>query len=245
MDRRIFISTLASMPFISGARAAVPWKAEFISGSFDGKAYSAGLHITLDKGWKTYWRNPGDAGIPPSINISSENIQTVSIDFPLPLRIVEANGEALGYHDDVLFPINLLPKDPTKPFTAQLSSFFGVCEQVCTPAKFDANVQFEPKNPLSELITKWQMRVPQPSKFVNAANLDEKFLILDLNQPIKDIFVEGPDNLYFRAPDFEKESGKAWIKIDGLKNAKDLQGVDLRTTADANGQGLEQHVTVA
>lgn len=245
MDRRIFISSLASIAFTSSARAAVPWKAEFVSGSFDGKAYSAGLHITLDKGWITYWRNPGDAGIPPSINISGKNIQTVTIDFPLPLRINEANGEALGYHDDVLFPIKLLPKDASKPFDAQLSSFFGVCAEVCTPAKFDSQVKFEPKNPLSELITKWQMRVPQISQFVNAANLDEKFLVLDLNQSINDIFVEGPDSLYFRAPDFTKEVGKAWIRIDGLKNAKDLQGVNLRLTANANGQGLEQQVTVA
>lgn len=245
MDRRIFISTLMSLPFSATARAALPWKAEFVVGGFDGKTYAAGFRVIMDKDWKTYWRNPGTAGIPPYIEITGGNLASVTIDFPLPKRIIEESGEALGYHDEVIFPLTLKPIDATKPVAAHLSSFFGICAVVCTPAKFEADGKFALDNPQQFLITKWQMRVPQPAQFITATHLVDKFLVLELNQPIIDLFVEGPDNLYFRAPDFSKEAGKAWIKVERLKDTKDLLGIDLRITADANGQGLEQHVVVA
>lgn len=234
-----------SLPVIASAGAALPWKAEFIVGGFDGKIYSAGFRVIMEKGWKTYWRNPGQAGIPPHIEITGANLASTAFDFPLPLRIVEESGEALGYHDEVVFPISLQPLDMTKPINAHFSSFFGICAVVCTPAKFEADGKFATDNPQSFLITKWQMKVPQPAQFITAAHVSDRYLVLDLNQSLKDIFVEGPDRFYFEAPDFRKEQGKAWIKVDGLKNDGDLAGMDLRITADASGQGLEQHVTVA
>ncbi len=245
MDRRIFISTLLSLPLVTNARAAVQWQAEFIADGFDGKNYIAGLHISLAKGWKTYWRNPGQTGIPPDIKITGNNIESFSVDFPLPLRIIDGSGEAFGYHDEVVFPISIKPKDPNKPVSAHLASFFGVCAEVCTPAKFEADANFKIGAPQLSFLKEWQMRVPQTSQFIAASRLSEHYLVLELNQPLTDIFVEGPDRYYFGAPDFKKENGKAWIKVAGLKNDKDLLGLELRITADANGQGLEQQVVVA
>jgi DsbC/DsbD-like thiol-disulfide interchange protein len=249
MDRRIFISTLVSLPFAASARAALPWSAKFVSGGFDGAAYQAGLHIMLDKGWKTYWRNPGEAGIPPDIRaINAVNLEGLTFDFPLPLRIKDESGESLAYHDEVLFPLYLKPKDASKPVSVQMSSFFGVCAQVCTPAKFEGDLSFMPASapaPDAEMIATWQARVPKTGRIVTAAKVQEKFLVLDLQQAVNDVFVEGPDKYYFRAPDFKREAGKVWLMIDGLKNANDLKDVDLRVTADVNGQGLEQHIAVA
>ncbi len=245
MDRRIFISTLLSLPFAASARAAVQWQAEFVNGGFDGKIYAAGLHITLNEGWKTYWRNPGQTGIPPDIKIIGDNIESFTIDFPLPLRIVDGSGEAFGYHEEVVFPISITPIDATKPVSAHLASFFGVCAEVCTPAKFEADANFNIGAPQSPLIQNWQMRVPQLAQFISAAHISDHYLMLDLKQSLTDIFIEGPDRYYFAAPDFKKETGKAWIKVAGLKNDKDLLGLKLRITADVNGQGLEQEVIVA
>jgi DsbC/DsbD-like thiol-disulfide interchange protein len=249
MDRRVLISTLLSLPFAAPARAALPWSARFVSGGFDGAAYQAGLHIMLDKGWKTYWRNPGEAGIPPDIRaIIADNLDGLTFDFPLPQRIKDESGEALAYHDEVLFPLYLKPKDASKPVSAQMSSFFGVCAQICTPAKFEGALSFAPSSAPTaeaELIAKWQALVPRHGSIITSAKVSDKFLVLELRQSVSDVFVEGPDRYYFRAPDFNREAGKAWLAIDGLKNADDLKGVDLRITVDANGQGLEQHITVA
>lgn len=248
MNRRNILLALAGLPFAPPALAALPWAARFLGGGFDGESYVAGLYVQIDKGWKTYWRNPGDAGIPPTITATADNFASLTVDFPLPKRFVDAGGEALGYHDEVLFPLHLKPKDPSKPMSVHFSSFFGVCQQVCTPAKFEAMLSFTPKDaPSTEagLISKWQARVPSGSTFASSAQVNDSFLVIKINQPCNDIFVEGPDRYYFRAPDFAREAGKAFFKIDGLKNPDDLHGVELRLTADANGQGLEQRITLA
>jgi DsbC/DsbD-like thiol-disulfide interchange protein len=242
MDRRIFLANLLALPCATTSFAAQPWSAKFILGGFDGKAYAAGLHITLASGWKTYWRNPGEAGIPPSIKISGDNIASATFDFPLPQRLSDESGEAFGYHNEVLFPIVITPIDSSKPVQAHISAFFGVCEIVCTPAKLEIDSISDYFSTIK--IVEWQKRVPQLNNFVISAKIEEKFLILDLTQPVNDIFVEGPDRYYFTKPDFERESGKAWISIKGLKNSSDLKSVKLRITADAMGQGLEQVITL-
>jgi DsbC/DsbD-like thiol-disulfide interchange protein len=226
----------------------LPWSAAFIGGDFDGNAYQAGLHVMLDKGWKTYWRNPGDAGIPPNINATGDNLESLTVDFPLPIRIKDESGEALGFHDEVLFLLNIKPKDAAKPMNLQMSSFFGVCAKVCTPAKFDGTLDLSPNaTPSSDaaLIAQWRERVPKAGNIVTAAKVQDKILTLSLKQAVSDIFVEGPENYYFRAPNFNIDGSAATFIIDGLQKPDDLKGLDLRVTIDAMGQGLEQHIMVA
>ncbi len=250
MDRRIFISSLLALPLATKSFAsALPWTARFVQSGFDGEAYQAGLLIKLDSNWKTYWRNPGETGIPPQISaLTSTNLDTISLDFPLPKRFSDASGEAIGYHDEVLFPLRLKPKDFTKPIGVNLEAFFGVCQQVCTPAKINSQMEFTPSNapqPDAELISAWQARVPKFATIVKSFRLTETFLVLDLAKPFNDIFVEGPDRYYFTKPDFDREAGKAWIAIKGLKDPMELSATKLRMTADDKGQGLEQAITLA
>jgi DsbC/DsbD-like thiol-disulfide interchange protein len=248
MDRRIFISALMSLPLIAPARAAVPWSASFIVGGFDGKTYKAALLIDLDPGWKTYWRNPGTSGIPPDITAAGENLESMSIDFPMPVRIVDEGGETLGFHDEVMFILNLKPKDPAKPLRVDLSSFFGVCQKICTPAKFDGTLDFAPSstsNAEASDIAEWQNQVPRPANIVSSAKVKDKILTLQLKQEVKDIFIEGPERYYFRAPKFNLHGDEASFIVDGLKKSDDLIGAELRLTINAMGMGLEQRVTVA
>lgn len=251
MNRRFLISSLAALPFISTARAAVPYSAQFLAGGFDGKAYSAGLLVKLDSGWKTYWRNPGEAGIPPSITAEpNSNFASITVDFPLPIRIKDESGTAFGYHDEVLFPLMITPKDVGEPLSVHLSSFFGVCQKVCTPAKSEAMLSFSPKSPPTPdgaLIALWQKKVPTSSqKITEMANIKGKRLSLKLDGKFDDIFIEGPDRYYFGPPIYDSKSNEfAIFDVHGLKNDSELKGVELRITANANGQGLEQRVVVA
>ena len=249
MNRRFFITSLGTLPFINSARAAVPWSAQFLGGNFDGKTYSAGLYIKLEKEWKTYWRNPGDAGVPPSIMAEpNSNLTNIAVDFPLPLRIVDESGTAFGYHDEVLFPITITPKDVGQPLSVHFSSFFGVCQKVCTPAKFEAMLNFSPKSAPSTdaaMISKWQGLVPKRGEIVKSVRVVDKHLKLEFMSSVTDVFVEGPDNFYFGQPQFDSNGAIASLKVAGLKNDAELKGVELRITANANGQGLEQRITVA
>ena len=130
----------------------------------------------------------------------------------------------------------------------ELEAFFGICLQVCTPAKINSSLEFTPSSaplPDAALIAAWQARVPKAAIIATAFKVVEKYLVLDLAQPFTDIFVEGPDRYYFTKPDLKREPGKAWIGIKGLKEPSDLKATKLLITADDMGQALEQAIILA
>ena len=62
------------------------------------------------QGWKTYWRMPGDAGIPPQFDWSgSQNVKSVEVLWPAPQRFIDSGGETVGYKDRVVFPLRIVP----------------------------------------------------------------------------------------------------------------------------------------
>jgi DsbC/DsbD-like thiol-disulfide interchange protein len=248
MKRRILISGLFALPFARFAQAGQAWSAELLAGNFDGKAYQAGLHLFLQPGWKTYWRNPGEGGIPPDIKVEGANLASFVVDAPLPTRITDESGEALGYHDEVVFPLTFTPKDEAAPLSVSVKTFFGVCAKVCTPAKFAGELQFQPQSAPSaatKLLDAWIARVPKKKDFIAAYKVNGGELVLELRQPVDDIFIEGPDRYYFRKPDLAREKSKAFLKVDGLKSDSDLKGASLRITAAMQGQGIEQTISLA
>jgi DsbC/DsbD-like thiol-disulfide interchange protein len=98
-------------------------------------SHMAAVDLTLAPGWKTYWRSPGDAGIPPRFDWSgSENLAAVRIHWPAP-SVFESNGmQTIGYHDRLLLPLEVQPIDPTLPVVLSLKMELGVCDDICLPA---------------------------------------------------------------------------------------------------------------
>ena len=84
----------------------------------------AGFEIALAPGAITYWRDPGDAGLPPTLDFSaSDNVASVEPEFPAPKRIKEADGgEAFGYDGDVVFPLRIKLDRPSEARDAQAQS---------------------------------------------------------------------------------------------------------------------------
>ena len=73
------------------------------------------LEMTLQPNWKTYWRMPGDSGIPPSFDwTGSTNIGNAEVRYPAPAMYVDQAGRNIGYKTAVVFPIGLKPEDPAK-----------------------------------------------------------------------------------------------------------------------------------
>lgn len=100
----------------------------------DGGRHIAGLAIDLEPGWKTYWRAPGEGGIPPRFNWSgSSNLATVEVVFPVP-KLLDQNGiRSIGYDRDVVFPLIVTPRDAAKPVRLRGEIEIGVCEDICIP----------------------------------------------------------------------------------------------------------------
>lgn len=98
----------------------------------------AALHLQLAPGWKTYWRAPGDAGIPPVFDWSaSENVSSIRLHWPRP-SVFDLNGmKSIGYHDDLVLPVEVTPIDPSRPILLRLKADLGVCKDICMPAALD------------------------------------------------------------------------------------------------------------
>ncbi|MEM1237767.1 MAG: protein-disulfide reductase DsbD domain-containing protein [Pseudomonadota bacterium] len=101
----------------------------------NGMGHIAALRMTLEPGWKTYWRAPGDAGIPPMFNWSgSQNVQSVTPHFPVP-EIFNQNGmRSIGYQDEVIIPLHITRRDANEPIELNAELEIGVCEEICIPA---------------------------------------------------------------------------------------------------------------
>jgi DsbC/DsbD-like thiol-disulfide interchange protein len=116
------------------ARSAV----RLIAGSSPpGKAapLRAGIEIRIKPGWHTYWRYPGDAGVPPRFDFGgSHNVKTVDVLWPTPQRIPEHNLTVIGYASDVILPLAIVPQHWGKPVTLRLKLDYAVCEKLCVPA---------------------------------------------------------------------------------------------------------------
>ena len=103
--------------------------------------HMAGLRITLKDGWKTYWRAPGSAGIPPQFSfVGSANIQSVTPHWPVPEVFDQAGQRSIGYHDSVVFPLTIDITDGAAPTRISGQIDIGVCEEICIPVtlSFDA-----------------------------------------------------------------------------------------------------------
>lgn len=100
----------------------------------DGR-HIAALHLQLAPHWKTYWRSPGDTGVPPEFDWGgSQNVGAVTIHWPRP-EIFEFQGmKTIGYADELVLPVEITPKDPSRPVWLASDVSLGVCNDICVPA---------------------------------------------------------------------------------------------------------------
>jgi DsbC/DsbD-like thiol-disulfide interchange protein len=112
-------------------------KVRLIGGTLDVQGQDtilAGVQIRMDAGWKTYWRNPGDSGVPPSFDWSgSKNLKHAEVLYPAPRRFADAAGAAIGYVDEVVFPVKITPERPGAPVELKLNLTYGLCKDLCIP----------------------------------------------------------------------------------------------------------------
>jgi DsbC/DsbD-like thiol-disulfide interchange protein len=179
------------------------------------KSYLAGVEIALDEGWKTYWRMPGDAGVPPNFDWSgSSNVAALNVLYPAPTRMSEPAADTVGYKHAVLFPVEVVPKDASQPVRLALAVEFGVCREICIPAEARLSLALTPAQmasaPTPAMLAALE-KVPRPSGSRDAEDprVTRASAFLEGGQPHliivarfpkgergADLFVEAPDGLY-------------------------------------------------
>lgn len=245
-------------------------RARLIAGQVTDEAGSglyAGVEIRLDDGWKTYWRNPGDAGIPPRFDwTGSTNLAAAEVLYPAPHRFPDPGGQSIGYKNVVVFPVRLTPADPGEPIRIKLQLDYAACATLCVPAEADLalTVAAESSAPAIELAEALN-RVPRKEGGENDLPRVASLMVegegaarrikVEVVQPAAaeetDLFVEGPERWYLPLPEPETEHKNGAMRqiayriaLDGLPKGAALHGETLRLTVVNGTDAVEQEWTL-
>lgn len=136
---------LAAGPVASAlaAESASPWSetvytqvrlVSAVTATGTAESVPLGLHFKMEKGWKIYWRAPGDAGFPPKLKwAGSDNVKDARLAWPTPQRFKLFDIETLGYKDEVVLPLALVPETPGAAVKFAATVDFLTCDQICVP----------------------------------------------------------------------------------------------------------------
>jgi DsbC/DsbD-like thiol-disulfide interchange protein len=171
------------------------------------RSYLAAAQIKLAGRAITYWRVPGDAGVPPTFSFAgSDNLASAQVAYPAPQRIDEQGLQAFGYRAGVTFPIVIKARDPAKPVHLRLRLDYAVCDNICLPAR-DAAALILPQSGVSgadDIIAQAEAQVPVPltkdemAKDIAIRNDPDAaparwILTWKGTSPASDLFAEAPD----------------------------------------------------
>jgi len=192
----------------------------------------AGIQIKLDKKWKTYWRSPGDAGLPPSFNWSrSRNLKSARVLWPAPRRFPDPYGASIGYMDEVVFPVLIEPKDASRPVKLAVNFEYAVCKDICAPAeaklamKIGGSRKFSSAHDelLSRFVDQVPSQMPSGASTPSLRNVEidlasaKPHITMDVLFPGgekgADIFVEGPKFFYIPLPQKVRKGPEGQIRF--------------------------------
>lgn len=193
------------------------------------KSLSLGLEMQLSEGWHTYWRTPGDAGLPPTLNWQgSDNLAQANLLYPVPKRIEENGIQTIGYKGRVLLPLAATVKEAGKPLKLRLSLDLLVCAEICIPKHFNLSLDLPtaPADASSEkpIIDEALARVPVSAQ-------EAGLTITEVQLGAKDLRLTAHSHDKLAAPDLilETKSGQA-IAPSSMSMGLDGQTVTFRAT---------------
>ncbi|ABV95140.1 thiol:disulfide interchange protein DsbD [Dinoroseobacter shibae DFL 12 = DSM 16493] len=219
------------------------------------QSISAALAITLEDSWKTYWRSPGEVGLPPEISWEgSENIASVELLYPAPTRFRAFGIENFGYADEVNFPLKVTLEDPGAPAKLSANVSILVCAEICVPEEFALDLDLGTGTGVdaasANLIASAAALVPEPADLygvtLEAAALadDGAALVVAFSRrggwQSPDIFPEMGEYTAFGAPDvrIDPEGDTMWARLPVLSDPVSSD-MPLRLTLTDDGMAVD------
>lgn len=209
---------------------------------------SAGVHLQLEEGWKTYWRSPGEVGLPPELDWSaSDNVANVVMSYPAPTRFTAFDIENFGYSDAVLFPLQVTLTEPGAPVRFAVTLDVLVCAEVCIPETLNLSLDLPLATGLdagaAELIAEWSAKVPvvgaDSGMSIEAAGFVGETLQISARSQVPftapDIFPEHGPYAAFGAPEIVLgEGGRSlWAALPVLNAGEGAMQITLTDGARA------------
>ena len=268
----LLVAGLLMIPVGAQADDASPWtkghfaQTRLVAGEMaqpeGGAQILAGVQIKLNEGWKTYWRNPGDSGLPPSFDWSeSKNLKSATVKWPAPHRFSDPYGTSIGYSKEVVFPVNVTPSRVGELVELKLKLEYAICKDICVPAQADLSLNLEPGRKASAgagaVIWRYLSQVPaQPGEAGKQPKIEALHVALEGSAPKivveasfpkgiegADLFAEGGDDIYLPPPQSIDPIGggrvRFTIKMNADTDVGALKGRDVTWTLVSDEGGTE------
>jgi suppressor for copper-sensitivity B len=229
-----------------------------VEGAGDLGTVPVALHILLQPGWKTYWRNPGDAGFPLQIDVAgSTNVAEAKLAWPVPHRFQLFGLQTFGYGEEVAFPLNVTPANAGAPIALKATIRYLVCEQICVPQ--DSTLALDlpsggaTPSEYAPLVNRFASLVPKGGErlgwSVERVAIDRQSqLVVDvksssevLNAP--DVVIEGAAHFAFGPPEVElsadRHAARLRVPVERIGKGPEVADSDLVLTLFDGTRGME------
>jgi len=251
------------------AQDSSPWQKDghsavrLLAGSRSGAVLLGGIAFQLQPGWHTYWRTPGDSGVPPRIDFGkSENIEAVTILWPAPTKFADGSGgTSLGYQKQVVLPLRIVAKNADKPVTLRADINYAVCEKLCIPVEASAELAFTSVASTEDSALSAALdAVPKPATIgdpnpltIRDVKREGKIgVLVDVAAPDSaevNLFVEGPTPDWALPVPKLLEHGPPGVKrfafdLDGLPPGANPDGAALKLTLVGGERAYEFNVNL-
>jgi DsbC/DsbD-like thiol-disulfide interchange protein len=258
------------------AQTASPWiddthsSVRLIAGTPHDGALTGGIAFRIQSGWKTYWRTPGDSGVPPRFDFSaSDNVEKVTVLWPAPMKFPDGSGgTSFGYQKLFTLPLRIVAKRPDRLVILRTEINYAVCEKLCVPVEAKAELSFSgnasltasAENPSQDpSIIAALSAIPQTSTIgasnalsIRTVRREGNIVFVDVAAPNAedvDLFAEGP------TPDWALPAPKLLERtpaglqrfsfdLDGMPSGARPEGAKLKLTLAGGGHAYEVDATL-
>ena len=184
-----------------------------------------GLKITLEKDWKTYWKNPGDAGIPLNINFSEkEKISNYEVLYPFPKKFLDHGVITNGYEKEVIYPIKINFKEDVKKFKSNLIVDYLICNKICIPKteikKINIDLKKNTKSLIDSEVYDYFKKVPKSDGeyfSLDLIDLRSKSLLYKFKNNVKKkdikVFIFNEDEIINFETSFSRKNDELFLEI--------------------------------
>ncbi|MEP7234709.1 MAG: protein-disulfide reductase DsbD domain-containing protein [Ignavibacteriota bacterium] len=206
-----------------------------------GKGFTLGIKMLLEPEWHTYWKNPGDAGLPMTAELVDANGFTAGqLRFPTPHKLATPESVLYGYDSEVVFllPIKSAKGVKTSPhFKVKLT--WLACKEVCLPGEttieFNADsVSAAERKDNQRILDRWTARLPQPG---SGFNLDKIGTTISVNGDKTSVFIKFLEMAPGTITDFFPEEIEGYV-IDYTHILIGESGITLTLTPESKDSKL-------
>jgi DsbC/DsbD-like thiol-disulfide interchange protein len=257
------LASVLSLAETASAGDASRWEESFhsrarlVSGGASAVGHWVGIEILLDPGFKTYWRDPGESGLPPRFDwTGSTNTGAIEMSWPAPTRAEDAGGIAHIYSDRVIFPTRVRAADPGRPIDLHLNLEYGVCKEICIPARAELELRLGDEDRRHRgAIDTARASVPRPQPLGSGEPLAIRSVRpvpgpvptfdVEVSAPAGAtpfLFAEVPEGWFVATSEADAQHG---FKVTLDEQPKDAKGmVPLLLTLVAGGKAVETEVSL-